>query len=195
MDLGLVGSSLVGRCLPGVSLFASSLFATAMPAPLFPSTHGEAGSPWEGFAADLHPLRPVCRKCLGGSAQRDRAPRLLPRGARGEAPESGWIFRIYPWKGAIGKNKREGMRSEISRDGRMNSGWSATSPYVRLLRCLYSMQRLCLKWGDLGHPRRISSLRGGLPVFPPARTPALPLRSCNCFLSLMAFLQIYRVFP
>lgn len=134
------------------------------------------------------------QELLGGSfPKRDRAPRLLPRGARGEAPESGWIFWIYPWKGAMGMNKREGMRSEISRDGRMNSGWSATSPYVRGLRCLYSMQRLCLKWSDRGRPRRIRGLRRALPVSLPGWLPVPPLRSCNCFLSLMAFLQIYRV--
>lgn len=84
---------------------------------------------------------------------------------------------------------------EISTDGRMTSGWTATSPYVRLLRCLYSMQCLCLKRGEIGGPCRIS----GLPVNPPSRlpeqAPARLLLSCNCFLSFMAFLQFLAVSP
>ena len=78
---------------------------------------------------------------------------------------------------------------EISTDGRMYSGWTATPPYVRLLRCLYSMQCLCLSQGKLGGPCRISGLTGSLPVSRPERIPARLVFSCNCFLSFMAFLQ------
>ena len=179
---------------PGVSLFASPSVATGMPDPLSPVAPLERPVRHRALPGRNYTLSgQLVGFARGVRPKRDRAPGDCRGAQRGEAPESGWIFWIYPWKGAIGKNMREGMRSGISRDGRMNSGWAATSPYVRLLRCLYSMQCLCLKRGDPGDPRRIRGLRRGLPVSRPARLPGRPLRSCNCFLFLMAFLQTCRV--
>ena len=168
--------------------------ATAMPDPLSMASCGDARSPRNAPRGGICSLSGQFVGFAPGSSQKGSRPPAFAAGRQGgEAPWSGWIFWIYPCKGASGKNEREGMRSEISRDGRMTTGWAATSPYVRLLRCLYSMQCLCRIPGQIGDPRRISGLRRSLPVSRPARTPDLRLLSCNCFPSLMAFLQFPRV--
>lgn len=186
---------LVGRSLPcfsSASVFCNShaqLLGSPRPLP----RDGDRRSPRTSPRPLLHAFRTVCRICPV-NRPKGNAPPGFRRGApRGEAPCSGWILRIYPCKGASGKNMRWVEIEGISKDGRMTTGWSATSPSVHLLRCLYLMQSLYLKPFESGASRRISGLQGGPPASPPERAPAGPLLSCNCFLSLMAFLQFYRV--
>lgn len=99
---------LVGRSLPCFSsapVFCNShaqLPGSSLPLPW----GGDSGSPRTSPRPFLHAFRTVCRIC---SADRPKgnAPPGFRRGApRGEAPCSGWILRIYPCKGASGKNMR-----------------------------------------------------------------------------------------
>ena len=160
-----------------------------MPTPLSTIPTGDDRSPRNAGREDLLASRTVCRFCRS-VFPKGTAPPGWCRGAQGgEAPGSGWFCLDLPQQRGFRKEHEKDEIREISRDGRMTSGWAATSPYVRLLRCLYSMQRLCPKQGCQVDPRRISGLRRNPPLSRPARIPVRLLLTCNCFLSLMAFLQ------
>lgn len=192
-DLGLVGLSwLVGASLVSVRLpFA----ATGMPEPRRGDRMETSGLQEGRIEPFVHGFRTLCRICSSGTAQRELRPPAAAGGRQGGGAFGPVGFLDLPLQRGSRKEHEMDEIGEISRDGRMTSGWAATSPYVRLLRCIYLMQRLCLKRGDLLGPRRISGLQAGLPVSRRRRAPVRPLRSCNCFLSLMAFLQIVRSVP
>ena len=105
--------------------------------------------------------------CLTVSAVPSKgvAPLGSCRGALGgRRLESGLGFWIYPCKGASGKNMRKDEIRVISKDGRLDSGWTATSPYLRLLRwsCLGAITMP--SFGEDGGPCRIICLKRHLPA-------------------------------
>jgi hypothetical protein len=160
MDLDWVGLSWLVRASHAF-IFAFPSIATAVPGPLYPWTAPKEARP------------------PASAGERQGGGALDPVGFVGYTPE----------KGVQGKEIEKDETETASKDGRMTSGRAATSPYVRLLRCLYSMQSLYLNQPDPGLLSRIRGLRGSLRVSPAARPRSRRPLSCNCFLSLMAFLQ------
>ena len=91
--MSLVGSE------PPVFSFRLSSFATAMPDRLSNAWDGDRRSPGAARGPFLDAFRTVCRIFPANRPKRNCAPRLVPRGARGEAPFPVGFFGSTPAKG------------------------------------------------------------------------------------------------